>query len=192
MMSNRLAILFALALAGCGKSTPSDETISEPANEEAAANAVTPQIAIKPATPVPPTPLSGKFEAVSTTAMGVTGDLTAAPGSFTFDMDQSYSVGPPSEVDAATAYDRSGDNWADLLIVPKDAKVTIWWVVTQEIGKGAGSNGGLCGSGGIVHYIATATKDDQLQLAAFKGNAAPGPDAPETQLCGTYNYAKAR
>jgi hypothetical protein len=132
----------------------------------------------------------GKFTAISTTAYSITGDLTLSSGLFEFDLDQSYSVGNPRFVDASSAYSRSGRTWVDVLIVQPDAKVAIWPVIGQKIGP-QGRSQSLCGQGDRVGFIATAEREGGLALAVFKGPSAPGPDATEDAICGTYFYDRA-
>ena len=133
--------------------------------------------------------LTGKFEAISTTAMGITGGLTFTPGQFSFELDQSYRVGHPRLVDASSAMSRSGDTWADALIIPKTAKVALWPVIDQTIDKRARQQS-LCGQGDKVGFIATADREDGIALAAFRGDKVPGAAMDDTALCGTYFFGR--
>jgi len=135
--------------------------------------------------------LTGRFEAGSTTAMGITGNLEFAPGRFEFELDQTYRVGNPQLVDASSAYSKAGDTWVDVLIIPNGAKVALWPVIDQTIGK-RGRQQSLCGQGGKVGFIATADREDGLALAAFKGTRAPGSGMDDAALCGTYFYDRAK
>lgn len=185
-------ILLALMTAACSKAASSHDAILKNngvANANASAGQANAELTIS-ASP-PPQSLVGRFDAYSTTAMSVTGNLTVVPGSFMFEMDQNYNVGSPMRVNAAATFSKSSDSWAGLLIAPKDAIVSIWPVTGQKIGAGASVNGGLCGKN-KVGFIATVATEDGLHLAAFSGNTAPGADAPESALCGTYNYFRAK
>lgn len=137
--------------------------------------------------------LVGKFTAISSSAMAITGDLDLSADAARFAMDQSYQTRTPTRVAASTRFSSGASDWAGLLGVQRDATVEIRHVTEQKVGKAA-PNGSLCGTE-PVSYIAFANvpagDDAGLRVAAFQGKQAPGPQAAEADLCGTFLYAPA-
>ena len=133
----------------------------------------------------------GQFEAVTNTAMGVTGDLTAAAGGLTFEQGQSYGLSGLALAKGADPYADTKASFASLINVPDAAELRVFKVTREE--KGSARNGGLCG-GDPATYVVTHQGVDgggspALFVIAFKGAAAPAATTAETDLCGTYMYA---
>lgn len=179
------APLIVLVLAGCGRP------------EERAAPAA-PVAEAAPATVAPPaTPVStilapeGQFDAISNTAMGVTGDLTGAAGALTFSQGQEYGLSGVATGKAADAYADTKASFASLINVPDAGEVRVFRVTREE--KAKARNGGLCGADATTYVVTHQGVDSSgapsLVLVAFKGAAAPGAATPEADLCGTYMYA---
>lgn len=154
-----------------------------------------------PAPTPPPSPvprlLSGSFDAVSTTAMGITGDLALTPSTLTFSQGLAYETLPAASVQASAVFTKSGARWAELLAV--DAATTIEVrAVAQERVEAHAPHGGLCRPD-KTSFIALASSDANtsaatptagaLKMAAFKSLVKPGAEASENDLCGTFMYA---
>jgi hypothetical protein len=117
-----------------------------------------------------------KWEAVSNTAMAITGDLTFSPGRITFGNGKSLPLAPAG---TAPRFDWSGKKTATL------------YRVTAPTDPVLLHGNHLCG--GPVTFIAVWKPDlvgsdvDPRGMAAFSGDARPtvagGPG-----FCGTYNY----
>jgi hypothetical protein len=144
--------------------------------------------------------LSGRYEAMSTTAMSITGDLTVDAASLTCALDQTYGTKPVGRVAATQDYAKGAGSWATLLGVPASLEVELREVAVEKVGKKA-PNGGLCAPAKTTFLALVRTLEPGsapgtrritgLRLAAFKGAQAPGPDGGETDLCGTFNYTAA-
>jgi len=178
------AALGVLSLAACDR-----------AAEPAASAAQSPVEA--PDTPSRPTPVSavlapeGQFDAISNTAMSVTGDLTGAAGGLTFSQGQEYGLSGVAIGKAADGYADTKASFASLINVPDTAEIRVFKVTREE--KGKARNGGLCGADATTHVVThqgvDSTGGPALFVIAFKGAAPPGATSPETGLCGTYMYA---
>jgi hypothetical protein len=135
--------------------------------------------------------LTGAFEAISTTAMGISGDLTLTDASLTFTLGLTYETEKPLPVPAAQDYGKSADSWADLLGVPATSTVELRRVKRETVAAKA-PNGGFCAPDAVTYLaLGTAPRSSRrpsLRLAAFKGDIMPGPAASATNLCGTFNY----
>lgn len=188
----RIAILAAFAVclqAGCDRAAePASEPV--PATEPAAATVAAPATA-SAATAV--TAPNGKFDAISNTAMGITGDLAAADGGFAFSQGQAYSLAGAGEVKAADPYATTGASFSSLINIPDAAELRLFRVIKEDPAKAR--NGGLCGADPatfiVTHEGVDSTGGPALFLLAFKGAAPPSSTSPETDLCGTFMYAPA-
>lgn len=171
-----------LALAGCRAAGPA-EAPQPPAPAE------TPPLA--PAAPAEILAPEGQFDAITNTAMSVTGDLTAAAGALTFSQGQSYGLSGVATGKAADAYASTKASFSSLINVPDTAEIRVFQVTKEE--KGAARNGGLCGADATTYVVTHQGVDGggspALFLVAFKGAAAPSATTPEADLCGTYMYA---
>lgn len=176
-----------LMLSACERAAPA----TEPAQAEApvtATPASAPQTAPAPDTATVP---QGEFDAISNTAMGVTGGLTSAGGVLTFEKGQSYAIESVALARGADPYDSSKASFASLINTPVDAELRIFRVAKEE--KGAARNGGLCGADSTTYVVAHQGVDSggapALFLVAFKSAPPPGATTDERDLCGTFMYA---
>jgi hypothetical protein len=120
------------------------------------------------------------WEAVSTTAMAITGDVTLSPDRITFANGKFLALAPAG---TAPGFDWSGKKTATLYRVTAPADPVLL--------QGAR----LCGGHGPqpVTFIAVWKPDlvgsdvDPRGMAAFSGSARPGV-AGGPGFCGTYNY----
>lgn len=174
-------VLGALPHAGCGQ--PADR----PGESASPASA--------PATPAPPA-ITGAFDAISTTAMGITGDLTLTDRALTFSRGTAYTTESAGSAPASANYaaDDAG-SWAALLGVSLEGLVEVRRVTGETVGAEA-PNGGLCGRN-TVTFVALAHGGEiagtaALKLAAFQGATMPGPQTDATALCGTFTYERRR
>jgi len=140
----------------------------------------------------PPRLLAGSFDAISTTAMGITGDLALTVTELTFSRGLVYETIPAASRKAADVYAKNAGTWAELLGVDGGATIEVRAVTSERVDAQA-TNGGLCArdktSFVALASTAGATNAPSLKLAAFKSVAAPGAEANETDLCGTFTYA---
>ena len=181
-----LCALF-LALAACGpkaSDTQKPDGVDEPGAPTTAANVEGPV---------------RHYDAISKTAEAFTGAL---------DISDVSPVGPnatPSiKISAATGltYEanqvstaRGGDHvgigmWASFMPIPEDADVVLYSVTNEHVDAKA-PNGGLCGGGEKISFLATASygEDDgakMMQIAAFSDPSWPPKKTPK--LCGTFTY----
>jgi hypothetical protein len=201
MRTSSAAVLLASAIvlggvgqAGCG---PSADRASEapPQGSVPAAPGATAAPAAPSAEPARTT-IAGTFDAISTTAMGITGDLTVTDRALTFTREivyQTESAGmAPASADFGAA---KAGTWATLLGVPIDAIVELRRVSREEVGAQA-PNGGLCARDRTT-FIALAQSGGTreaptLRIAAFRGPSPPGAATSAADLCGTFNYERKR
>jgi len=166
--------LTALALAACGQTTA-------PAPETAATSAEAPAS----------TAFVAHYDAISNTAMSITGALDLAPDVLSFekgfriegartetmlmpDADLSAGGGTARDVTGNTNILNMEVRHVDLVRVAADAR-----------------DPQLCGEGQTVSHVIVAHGTETLSLLVFSGADAPGPNAHSSQLCGTFNYALA-
>lgn len=179
------AALIAMTLAACDRA-------AEPAAPPAAPAAETPTTASPPPTPVSAILApEGQFDAISNTAMSVTGDLTGAAGGLTFAQGQDYGLSGVAAGKAVDAYADTKASFASLINVPDAAEIRVFKVTREK--KGEARNGGLCGADSTTHVVTYQGVDGAgapaLFVIAFKGAAPPSAASPEADLCGTYMYA---
>lgn len=183
------ALLFvALATPGCRR--VADTTATTTSRPSSAAETPAPKAALV-AEPV----LAGSYDAISTTATGITGDLTLKEDRLDFQLGSTYRTHLASRPPVAQMYAADGSSWADLLSARATTTVELR-AVEEEIVSANAPNGGLCRPARVT-YIALVSADDAsgapaLKLAAFKGSAAPSPTAAAADLCGTFSYAPTR
>lgn len=164
------ALSAAFALAACG------QTVAPPS--------AAPQQIVEPQSPVQ----SGVYEALSTTAAGITGNLTLAPEALVFERGQRYETAPAALTPASTEYGQGAGSFAELLTIEPESIIEVRGVTNAVLSEGAhGST--LCGADPVTHVVLAAGEDGALKVAAFKGAAAPGPAANAADLCGTFLYA---
>lgn len=170
-------------LAACQEADGPTPVPAEPAPEAAPAVAAEP-----PPRPVPE--LSGKASASSNTAMSRTGDAAFDGAMIRFERGFELATAP-ERIDLATAiYDASGATWAQLLQAPEDSQVELRRVVVDGPDP-ATRQGGLCGPAEApapVGYVALIQEAEAVHMAVFAAGPAPGPQLPDTALCGTFLY----
>lgn len=170
----------AAVIAGCDRKQPDAEP------QPAAPAATAPAAASAAAVSVP----EGRFEALSNTAMGVTGDLEAAGGQLKFGQGQTYTVTGAGVLKAAAAYASTKASFASLINVPDAADLTVLKVDGEDPAKAR--NGGFCGTDKttwlVVHQGVDGGGSPALFVMAFKGLVPPGETSAETDLCGTFMY----
>jgi hypothetical protein len=176
-----LACLSLLLAAGCDR---------KPAEPPAASPASVP-VAEAPAPAAPIVGPEGAYVAISNTAMGVTGDLTASAGTLKFAQGQSYRLEGVATLKGASAYASTQGSFAGLISVPDTADLSLFKVMAEEPGKAR--NGGFCGATPTTYLVTYVGVDGSgaagLFVIAFSGPAAPGASSPEAELCGTFMYA---
>ncbi len=165
-----IAAALTLALAACAPATspsPAPETQAE--------------------APAPPA-ITGAFTAMSTTAMGVTGDLDVSPDVLSFARGFRIEGG---RIDAALTGDTDlsagGGTIEDGSGNTSVTDVELRRVENVRIAADA-RDPTLCGAGRTVTHVILARGAEALSVLVFAGADAPGPNAHDTQLCGIYNY----
>jgi hypothetical protein len=147
-----------------------------------------------PAAPAPPLPrlLTGSFDAISTTATGITGDLTLTVTTLTFSQGLTYETTPAASVQASGLFAKNAGTWANLLAVDTGSTIEVRAVESEAVGAQA-TNGGLCAPDKTTFIALTSvsgsTDSPVLKMAAFKSTVVPGAEADENDLCGTFTYA---
>lgn len=145
---------------------------------------IAPQPAAQLQSPIAP----GVYEAISTTAAGITGNLTLSADALSFALDQRYDTAPGVLTLASIEYAQGAGAFADLLTIAATSTIEVRAITNVTLGDGAhGST--LCGADPVTHVALAAGEDGALKVAAFKGAAPPGPGANATDLCGTFLYA---
>ncbi|KRB44585.1 hypothetical protein [Phenylobacterium sp. Root700] len=187
----RLSAFAALAVVGfiqtgCDRAAKPASEPAKPA-ETAAAPLIAPGPATGPAVVVP----SGKFDAISNTAMGVTGDLRAEGGVFTFAQGQTYSLEGAGAAKAGDPYAVTKASLGSLINVPGTADLKVLRVTKEDPAKAR--NGGFCGADPTTFIVSYEGGDSSgasaMVLIAFKGPNPPSARSPEADLCGTFMYA---
>ncbi len=163
--------VFALALAACGQSTT-------PASD-------TPATTVE--APAPPA-ITGAFAAMSNTAMSITGDIDIQPDILSFSKGFRIEGG---QIDTAlephTDYSAGGGTIADVTGNGGIEAIELRRVTNVRIAADAAVQP-LCGAGETVTYVVLAKSPDVVSMLVFSGADAPGPNAHDSQLCGTFNY----
>ncbi len=190
----RLSALAALAAVcfiqtGCDRAAKPASEPAKPA-ETAAGSAIAPAVAPAPTAASVVVP-RGKFDAISNTAMGVTGDLTAVDGVFTFSQGQTYSLEGAGMVKAGEPYATTKASFGSLINVPSTADLKVLRVAKEDPAKAR--NGGFCGADPTTFIVSYEGGDSSgasaMVLIAFKGANPPSVMTPEADLCGTFMYA---
>ena len=150
-----------------------------------------PAVAAKGATRVLPAAPVGAFDAISNTAMSITGGLTAGDGGLKFDQGQRYTITGQALAKGGDRFAASGATWSALMNVAEGAEVAIFRIATED--RGLSRNGGFCGQESAtflaMHRGVDRSGAPALFIAAFKGEQSPGPAGSEASLCGTFLYA---
>ena len=184
-MRTALALSAALMmLSACERAAPA----AAPAESDVAVTRPEPAAAPAPDTATVP---QGEFDAISNTAMGVTGALTSAGGVLTFEKGQSYAIESVALARGVDPYDASKSTFSSLINTPADAELRIFRVAKED--RGGTRNGGLCGTDSTTYVVAHQGQDSAgapaLFLMAFKSAPPPGATTDERDLCGTFMYA---
>lgn len=178
-----LLAIGALAVAGCDGKPAAVESSASGQEQASPPPAATPP----PALAMP----QGRFEAITNTAMGVTGDLDASGREFRFAQGQAYRLAAVGRLKASAAYASTKASFASLINVPDTADLAVLKVESED--KGKARNGGFCGADRTTFLVAHRGVDGggspAFFLMAFKGVAAPSESSPESDLCGTFMYA---
>ncbi len=193
---HRLACLAAsaLVLAACDPSksspAPSPTPAAEVADDESGSDE--PGAPFNPAPPGPPR----SYEAVSKTAMALTGRLTVTPTAqtspnmppgaiFAFERGFSYSTTsmPGGATQGTPAFD-----WSK--VFPGANPETIeMYTVEEAQPPGGTAAAGLCDHLNMIATVTTGTGATQLfQVAGIADDQWP-PRDPDTAICGTFGYA---
>lgn len=178
-----------VGLLSCGSSGERAE--SKPAESTPTASSTSPPREEKPSEAM----LTGSYQAVSRTAMGITGNLTLATDHLSFELDQIYETALVAHRPASEDYAKGAGSFAEILLIPETATVEVRRISTEKVGLKA-PNGGLCGPAKTT-FVALASAPDfsgeaALRLAAFKSATPPGPDGDPADLCGTFNWLASR
>lgn len=164
-----LALCASIALAACSPSVPT----TEPAPETAA--------------PAPPA-ITGAFAAMSNTAMAITGDIDIQPDVLSFSKGVRIEGGRiDTALEPHTDYSAGGGTIADVTGNGGIAAIELRQVTNVRVAADATAQP-LCGPGETVSYVILAKSPEVVSLLVFSGPDAPGPNAHNSQLCGTYNY----
>lgn len=133
----------------------------------------------------------GTYTAVSTTAMGITGDLSFDSDLINFGKGQTITTRLIEMVPATQAYNLTGDSWASLLFTPEEAKIEIREVVGMTTTEKAQP---LCGEApqwvGVGSDRGLKDSSVSVSIALITGDTPPGPDAPEDNICATYSFSE--
>lgn len=165
----RLAsIVFALALAACGQAT--------------APPAEAPEVEA-PASPA----ITGSFAAMSNTAMAITGDIDIQPDVLSFSKGFRIEGGRiDTALEPHTDYSAGGGTIADVTGNGGIEAIELRLVTNVRIAADAAVQP-LCGGETVTHVV-LAKSPEVLSMLVFSGVDAPGPNAHNSQLCGTFNY----
>jgi hypothetical protein len=125
----------------------------------------------------------GEYDAISNTAMGVTGALTLSADALRFEKGQAYATTQASVVPSSANYAQGEESWTELLQVPAEASVEIRHVTSAQ-------GGSICGADAVTFLALAEGENGALKIAAFKGEPQPGPEADvSANLCATFYYA---
>ncbi|NHK27366.1 hypothetical protein FF098_005565 [Parvularcula flava] len=154
--------------------------------------------AVGPSSPTPVRSLQaagamtqGSYTAVSTTAMGITGDISFDSDLINFGKGQTMTTRLTEMVPATEAYNVSGDSWASLLFTPEVAEIEIREVVGMTTSEEAQP---LCSEPpqwvGVGSDRGLKDSSVSVSIALLTGDTPPGPEAPEDNVCATYSFSK--
>lgn len=164
-----LGFLAVLTLGACNQSAP-------PASTEPVVEA-----------PAPPA-ITGSFAAMSNTAMSITGDIDVQPDILSFSKGFRIEGGridtmlePHTDLSAGggTIADVTGNGGIEAIELRRVTNVRVAADTAVQP---------LCGAGQTVTHVVLAKSPEVVSLLVFSGADAPGPNAHDSQLCGTFNY----
>lgn len=148
--------------------------------------------------PVPPPPeppaapaaiaLEGQFSATSTTAMGITGDLTVSANRLSFGKGFMLDTAPAAPIEVTSPVLKGGESFASTMTLPTSLTIELRSITTLTRAADAGPQP-LCGPEAPT-FVALAhdTPATAVSMAVFSGPDAPGPEAVNSTLCGTFTY----
>lgn len=134
---------------------------------------------------VPTSPL-GAFKAESAAAESVTGGVTIQRAGLTFQKGVILYTRTLHPRRGADLIARGGDSYAAAALGPEELEIELRYVTEQVVSAGAT---GLCG-GERPSFVALAhqARSTSVTVLVFVGAEAPGPNATDSRLCGTYVY----
>jgi hypothetical protein len=180
-------VLVALAAAGalltaCGRDEPKSVTVAPlPPDAEAAPKVTSEE---------PPRTVEGRYGPLSDTAEAVTGGVTVSRDGLSFDRGQQLATSMDGLRFSNERYGVETESWASAMQVPEFTLLEVRRVDSSK----APAGGGLCGDQSVT-FVALAMEPqdggtDELAVAAFTGELAPGPEAPGEALCASFRYAR--
>jgi hypothetical protein len=140
-----------------------------------------------------------QWDAADANTRAVTGNLTASvegrggPLMLAFATGVTVRAERDVRMQASDSIGVGPTNFSSVLNADPDAAVFLYRVTGEDVASVA-RQGGLCGDAkptflGISEYVG-GDGEWVFKVAAFKGDAAPGPGATvDPVLCATYNYA---
>lgn len=164
-----------LALAACGDGKTKKEEPKEPPT-------------VTEPTPAPFPALTGIFSATSTTAMGMTGDLSVIAERVTLAKGEQFETEPATEVSATTRISATGGSFAETAVGPTGLTVELRKVTAASVAEGEKPQK-VCGAAPVT-YVAFAydANHTAVVMMPFSGDEAPGDTATKSTLCGTFTY----
>ncbi|GGD05267.1 hypothetical protein [Aquisalinus flavus] len=133
----------------------------------------------------------GSYAAISTTAMGITGDIHFDSDLINFGKGQTVTTRLIEMAPATQAYNETGSSWASLLFVPEAATIEIREVIGMTTNEEAQP---LCGEApewvGVGSDRGLKDSTVSVTIALLTGDTPPGPDAPENNVCATYSFSE--
>lgn len=168
------AALLALAACGDGK-TPKEEPKELPT-------------VVEPTPSAPFPALTGIFSATSSTAMGMTGDLSVIAERVTLAKGEQFETAPATEVSATTRLSATGASFAETAVGPTGLTVELRKVTAASVAEGEKPQK-VCGAAPVT-YVAFAydAAHATVVMLPFSGDEAPGDTATKSTLCGTFTY----
>lgn len=164
-----VSIVFAITLVACGHSTAPS---AEAPDVEAPA----------------PASITGSFAAMSTTAMAITGDIDVQSDVLSFSKGFRIEGGRiDTALEPHTDYSAGGGTIEDVTGNGGIEAIELRRVTRVRVAADAAVQP-LCGAGETVTHVLLAKSPEVLSLLVFSGPDAPGPNAHNAQLCGTYNF----
>lgn len=178
------AFVLGALLASCGPRQPAEEqgsTEPAPAASTAASTAIL-----------------GIYQAVSETAMAITGDVTVDETSLRFSQGHAYVTQVVGPLEPGTPLDAAGSDLSIALALDAEQTleaIEVRRVASAELAATARNPGGLCGPQSVTHVLLVVSQPSEehtqsLWAAAFTGPDAPGPEAKQSELCGTFLYMR--
>lgn len=133
-------------------------------------------------------PLTGIFTATSTTAMGITGDLSVIAERVTLAKGEQFETAPATSISSTTKIAADGKSFAETYVGPVNLQVELRKVTGSSVAEGTTPQK-LCGRTPVT-YLAFAYDEGPkvVSMLAFSGEDAPGDTATKSSLCGTFAY----